>query len=164
VFLAGIAGVLGTNLAARLLDDPEYDVLLVALWAIAAGGIHGLFLYFVVGGLVYLGASFAGSLGSYRRARHVVGYAAAPLALSLLVWPVRIATYGGDSFRRGGSDTGAANRVFEALEVGFLAWAVALVVIGVRTVHGWTWARALAASSLAIALPALALARAFGLL
>jgi hypothetical protein len=27
---------------------------------------------------------------------------------------------------------------------GFVAWAVVLLVIGVRTVHGWTWSRSLA--------------------
>jgi hypothetical protein len=27
---------------------------------------------------------------------------------------------------------------------GFVAWAVVLLVVGVRTVHGWTWTRAVA--------------------
>jgi hypothetical protein len=163
VFLAGIALVLGTTIAGRLLDDPQYDGVLIAVWAIVAGGIHGILAYFVVGAAVYFGASFAGGLGSYRRARHVLGFAAVPLALSLVVWPVRLAVFGSDAFRTGGSDSGAANSVFEALELGFLAWALVLLVIGTRTVHGWTWARALAATALPAALPALALARAYGL-
>jgi hypothetical protein len=163
VFLAGISLVLSTTIAGRLLDDPEYDDLLIAVWAIVAGGIHGIVAYFVVGAAVYLGASFAGGLGSYRRARHVLGFAGVPLALSLLVWPIRIAVYGDDAFRSGGSDDGTANTVFEALELGFLGWALALLVIGTRTVHGWTWPRALAATVLPTALPALALARAYGL-
>jgi hypothetical protein len=163
VFLAGISLVLATTIAGRLLDDPEYDGLLIAVWAIVAGGIHGVAAYFIVGAAVFLGASFAGSLGTYRRARHVLGFAGAPLALSLLMWPVRIAVFGEDTFRSGGSDEGVANGVFEALELAFLAWALALLVVGTRTVHGWTWARALAATVLPAALPALALARASGL-
>lgn len=161
--LAGISLVLGTTIAGRLLDDPEYDALLIAVWAVVAGAIHGIIAYFVVGGAVYFGASFAGGLGSYRRARHMLGFAAVPLALSLAVWPVRLAVFGSDAFRTGGSDTGAANAVFEALELGFLGWALALLVVGTRTVHGWTWARAAAATVLPAALPALALARAYGL-
>jgi hypothetical protein len=163
VFLAGISLVLSTTIAGRLLDDPEYDALLIGVWAILAGGIHGLVAYFVVGGAVYLGASFAGGLGSYRRARHVLGFACVPLALSLVVWPVRLAVFGDDAFRTGGSDNGAGQTVFEAIELAFLSWALVLLVIGLRTVHGWTWPRALAASALPTALPALALARAYGL-
>jgi hypothetical protein len=162
VMLAGISLVLSTTIAGRLLDDPEYDGLLIAVWAIVAGGIHGVVAYFVVGGAVYLGASLAGGLGSYRRARHVLGFAAVPLALSLIVLPIRIAAFGSDGFKSGGSDTGAANAVFEAFEVGFLLWALALLVIGTRTVHGWSWSRALVATVLPAAIPALALARAYG--
>src|SRR5438874_491126 len=39
VFLAGIAAVLASSVAGRLMDDPIYDGLLVAVWAIVAGGI-----------------------------------------------------------------------------------------------------------------------------
>jgi hypothetical protein len=163
VGLAGVSLVLGTTIAGRLLDDPEYDGLLIAVWAIVAGGIHGLLAYFLVGAAVYFCASFAGGLGSYRRARHVLGFASVPLALSLIVWPIRLALFGTDAFRTGGSDAGAANAVFEALELGFLLWALALLVVGTRTVHGWTWSRAVAATVLPAALPALALARAYGL-
>jgi hypothetical protein len=163
VLLAGISLVLGTTIAGRLLDDPEYDGLLIAVWAIVAGGIHGVLAYFLVGGAVYLGASLAGGLGSYRRARHVLGFACVPLALSLLVWPVRLAVHGEDAFRSGGSDTGVSKGVFEASELGFLVWSLVLLAIGTRTVHGWTWPRGLAATALPVALPALALARAHGL-
>jgi hypothetical protein len=163
VLLAGISLVLATTIAGGLLDDPEYDDLLIAVWAIVAGGIHGVLAYFLVGGAVYLGASFAGGLGSYRRARHVLGFACVPLVLSLFVWPVRLAVHGEDAFRSGGSDTGVSKGIFEAIELGFLLWALVLLVIGTRTVHGWTWPRAVAATALPAALPALALARAYGL-
>jgi hypothetical protein len=161
IFLAGIAGVLGTSIAGRLLDDPAFDGLVVLVWAIVGGGVYGLASYFLVGGLVHLGASLLGSLGSYRRARHLLGFAAVPIALSLVVWPVRLALHGSDAFRSGGADGGVED-VFLGVQAGFVVWALALLAVGVRTVHGWSWPRALAAAALPAALPALAFARAFG--
>lgn len=146
VCLAGVAAALGTSTAETLFDDPEYDALLVAVWAVVAGGFLAFTGYFIVGAAVYLGARGLGSVGTFRRARHVLAFAAAPLALSLLVlWPVRLAVFGLDVFRRGGSDEGAAGGVFDALELGFAVWAAALLLVGVRTVHGWSWWRSLAA-------------------
>jgi hypothetical protein len=162
VLLAGIGGVLMTTITGQLMDDPEYDALLIAVWAIVAGAIHGIAAYFVVGVLVLLGASFVGGLGSYRRARHILGFASVPIAASLLVWPVRLAVYGEDSFRTGGADTGTGNGIFEALELGFLGWSLALLAIGIRTVHGWSWPRSLAATAVPALAPALALLRASG--
>jgi hypothetical protein len=164
VFLAGIGGVLMTSITGELLDDPEYDALLIAVWAIVAGAIHGIAAYFVVGVLVLLGASFLGGLGSFRRARHVLGFASVPIAASLLVWPVRIAVYGEGPFRTGGSDAGTGNAIFEALELGFLGWSVVLLAIGIRTVHGWSWPRTLAATAVPALAPVLALLRAYGVI
>ena len=164
VFLAGVAAVLATTSAGRLLDDPEYDSLLVVVWAVVGGGVYGLVSYFVVGAIVFACAHAAGSLGSYRRARHLLGLACVPIALSLALWPVRLALFGDDVFRTGGADSGAADTVFEVLIAGTVGWSAVLLVVGVRTVHGWTWARALAASAPVLALPALAYARALGLL
>ena len=149
VYLAGIAAVLATSTAGTLLDDGEYDSLLVAVWAVIAGGIYGLAGYFIIGGAVYLGARGLGGLGTYRRARHVLGFAAAPLALSLfLVWPLELAVLGDDVFRTGGSDDGLADRVFDSLELGFGLWSAALLLVGVRAVHGWTWSRSLGVMAL----------------
>jgi hypothetical protein len=149
VYLAGIAAVLATSTAGTLLDDGEYDSLLVAVWAVIAGGIYGLAGYFIIGGAVYLGARGLGGLGTYRRARHVLGFAAAPLALSLfLVWPLELAVLGDDVFRTGGSDDGHADRVFDGLELGFALWSGALLLVGVRAVHGWTWSRSLGVMAL----------------
>ena len=83
---------------------------------------------------------------------------------SLLVWPVQLAVYGEDVFRTGGADTGQRRNVFDAIEVGFVGWSLVLLVIGIRTVHGWSWARALAAAAVPVLAPAAALARAFGLI
>jgi hypothetical protein len=164
VFLAGIAGVLSTNLAGRVLDDFEVDALGLAVWAFIAGGLYGIAGYFVLGALVFVGEKLAGSNTSYVRSRHVLGYACVPLALSLLVQPVKIAAYGEDAFRSGGSDTGFGAHVFEAIELVVLAWCATLLVIGVRTVNSWSWWRAFAAALPAFAPTALALARAYGAL
>jgi hypothetical protein len=164
VLLAGIGGVLAADVSGRLLDDPEFDGLLVAVWAFLAGGLYGLTGLFLLGGLLHLGATFAGSLGSFRRTRHIVAFAAVPLMLSLVAWPVRLAVYGEDTLRSRGDDTGVGISVFEALEVGFLAWALALLVLGVRTVHGWSWMRSLAASLPVLAPALLALGSAYDVL
>jgi hypothetical protein len=148
VILAGIAGVLSTSTAAHLLDDKDYDALNVAIWAFFGGGIYGAFSYWVLGALLYAGSRALGSQGTYRRSRHVLAFAAVPIALSLVLWPVKLALYGEDVFRSGGSDSGAA--VFGVLMLAFVLWSVALLVIGVRSVHGWTWGRAAAACAPAV--------------
>ena len=155
VILAGVAGVLWTPVAGRLLDQSGIDGLLVAVWAFIGGGIFGLIVYWTAGAALHGGVRAAGSLGSFRRARHILAFAAAPLALSLIVWPIRLAVYGGDVFRAGGSDKGLGNALFVAVELGFAAWALALLALGVRTVHGWSWARALEGVALAAAIAAL---------
>jgi len=155
VLLGGIAAVLSTHTAGQLLDDSSYDGVLIAVWAFIAGGLYGVFGYFVLGAILHRGVKALGSQGNYRRSRHVLAFAATPIALSLVVWPVKLAVYGGDVFRSGGSDGGSGGYVFDALEVGFLAWAAALLVVGVRAVHGWTWARAAAACALALVVPVL---------
>lgn len=152
VFLAGIAGVLSTTLAGRLLDDPSFDGLLIAVWAFLGGAIYGLIVYWLGGALLHAAGRLLGSGGSYRRARHVLAFAAAPLVLSLLlVWPVRIAVFGGDVFRTGGGDGGVGDTIFEALALAFAAWALVLLVIGVRAVNGWSLTRAAGAVAIAAA-------------
>jgi hypothetical protein len=156
VLLAGIAGVLSTSLAGRLLDLEGFDGVLVAVWAFLGGGFYGLAAFWIVGLLLHAAALGLGGTTSYRQARHVFGFAAAPLALSLfLVWPVRIAVYGGDVFRAGGGDSGLGDKLFEGLVVAAFAWVLALVLVGMRAIHGWTWPRAAAAVAVAAALPAL---------
>jgi hypothetical protein len=155
VGLAGIAGVLWTPVAGRLLDDPAVDTLLVAVWAFVGGGFYGFFGYFVAGGLLFLGLRSAGSAGSYRRARHVLAFALAPVALSLVVvWPIRIAAFGADVFRSGGDDDGLGDLLLGALALVFAGWTALLLVVGVRAVHGWGVAKALEGVALAAAAPA----------
>ncbi len=151
VWLAGISGVLAES--TTYLNDTTRDGLDVALYVFAAGGISGAFAYFVVGFLLYRVARALGSHGRFRRSRHVLAFAATPIALSLVLWPFKLALYGDDWFRSGGRDTGAAGVVFDLLAAGFAAWSLALLVIGVRSVHGWTWQRSLVACAAALVLP-----------
>ena len=53
--LAGMAAVLATPTAADLLDNPEYDALLLAVWTFIAGAIYGATGYFVIGFVVFFG-------------------------------------------------------------------------------------------------------------
>lgn len=153
ILLAGIASVLATPTASDLLDSPDYDGTLVAIWAFIAGGLYGVVGYFVVGFALYFGVRLLGSLGDFRRARQTVGFALVPLALSLLVLlPLRLALYGGDTFRAGGTDEGTGEAALLAVQLAFAAWSLGLLVLGVRATHGWSWLRALAATAAAAAL------------
>lgn len=146
VWLAGMASVLATPTASGLLDDSDYDAVLVAIWTFIAGGVYGFVGYFVLGFGVYFGVRLLGSLGTFRRARQTVGFALVPLAVSLLlVLPLRLAIYGGDTFRGGGADEGSGERLLLGVQLAFAAWSLVLLVLGVRVTHGWAWPRALAA-------------------
>ena len=137
------------------MDDPARDWIVVALWAFLAGGLYGFALYFVVGKVFHVALRRLGSRGSYRRARHVLAFAATPIALALVVyWPVRIAVYGANLFKTGGADGHGAGVVFAWIFYAFVLWALALLLVGVRTVHGWSWGRSLAGVGFAAAIAA----------
>jgi hypothetical protein len=144
VWLAGIAGILATTVASRLLDDVEMDASVIAIWAFFSGGLYGFGLYLIVGKVFEVALRRLGGHGSFRRARHLLAFAAAPLALALFIyWPVRIAIYGEDTFRSGGGDGGTVGTALAWVFYLFVLWALALLVVGVRTVHGWSWRRSL---------------------
>jgi hypothetical protein len=154
VFLAGISGVLLTGARERFLDDPRIDTVLVAVLVFLTGGIYGATTYWLGGGALHFGLRAAGARGSYRRARHLLAFAAAPLALMLLlVWPVRLVLYGADSFRTGGEDEGTGGLVLDGLAAAFVLWSLALLAYGISVVERWTIVRA--AVSLALVLLAL---------
>src|SRR3981081_1651698 len=121
VFLAGIATVLATSTAAHLNNDGSYSPVLIAIWAFFAGSVYGLFGYFAFGAVLHGGVKALGSQGSYRRSRHVLAFALVPVALSLIVWPVKLALYGGDWFRAGGRDTGGGGRAVGPIQFAFFA-------------------------------------------
>jgi hypothetical protein len=133
VVLAGIASVLSTSLARRVLDDPVFSNSVVAVlsWAFIGGLVYGTIVFWLGGVLVHALASALRTGSSYRQARHLVAFAGAPLALSLvLVWPIRIAIYGDDLFRSGGSDSGAGEVAFDILILASYVWTFGLVALG----------------------------------
>lgn len=144
VWLAGISAILATTVASTLLDNFEIDGTVAAIWAFIAGGLYGFFLYYVIGKIFHIALRKLGSRGSYRRARHMLAFAATPIALALFVyWPIRIGVYRVQLFRTGGADGHGAGSVTAWIFYAFVIWALVLLVVGVRTVHGWSWGRAL---------------------
>jgi hypothetical protein len=151
VLLAGLFAVLSTPRFAGLLDEPEVDGLSVVVFALVGAGAYAFVGYFVLGAALKLASG-----APYRFARHVVAYAAAPLALGLVVlWPVRWAAHGSDLFRAGGSDGGADGTIFALAELGFAVWSAALLLAGARYAFRLPWTKAAAVSVLPLTLAAL---------
>src|SRR3954452_23489487 len=134
--LAGMGMLLLTPEASTVLDSSDYDWPVFAIWLFIVGAVMGGFVLWAVGGLLYLAATWLGSLGSYRRARHLVGYALAPLALALVVMlPLRLALFGPHAFMLDGSDSASKGLAVALLGWAFFVWAVALLLVGGRAVH-----------------------------
>ena len=153
--LAGISAVLGSPVARTILNEGGSS-LIVPVWAFAGGAFYALAVYWVGGGLLFGAARRLGGLGSYRRARGIVALASAPIAVALFtLWPLRIAIYGGYLFRWGGDDWGPGDRIFGGLFYAAAGWSALLLLIGVRAVHGWSWARSAGAVALAASVPGL---------
>jgi hypothetical protein len=153
VLLAGVAVVLLAPSTGRLLDQELVDnsAAVLAVLLFLTGAIYGAASYWIGGAALFVGLKGAGSQGSYRRARQLLAFAAAPLVLGLvLVWPVRLAVPGSDTFRSGGGDTGAAVTLFDGILALFAAWAFGLLVYGISVVERWSVLRA--AVSLALML------------
>jgi hypothetical protein len=159
VFLGGIAGVLLAPRFGRLYDDYALDGLDVLLIVVFAGSIYGFFSYYVLGWTLSLGIRAAGGEPHARRCRHVFAFALTPLVLSLLIlWPLRLAMYGGDLFREGGADSGTGGQILRWACVACAAWSLVLLVYGIRTVQRFSWVRAAGASVFGIGLVGLVLA------
>jgi hypothetical protein len=156
VLLAGVAGVLVAPSTGKLLDEPlvENSLAVLAVILFFTGAIYGVATYWIGGAALFVGLKGAGSRASYRRARHLLAYAAAPLVLGLvLVWPVRLAIHGADAFRAGGADSGVSVTVFDAALGVFSLWALALLLYGISVAERWSLVRA--AVSLALMLLAI---------
>ena len=110
VWMAGAAAVLATPTAGALLDKPDYDAALVAVWAFVAGGLYGAVGYFLLGFGLYFGTRLPRSLGSFAangRSSASPSYRSHFRSSSCFRC---VALYGGDAFRGGGADEGAARR------------------------------------------------------
>jgi hypothetical protein len=157
--LAGVGAVLASPTFRHVLNDGDVSLVLVPVLAFISGAFYAVAVYWLGGGLLFGAARRLGGLGSYHRARHLLALSTAPLALTLFtLWPLRILIYGENLFRTGGDDWGPGDRTFGGLLYFAFAWCAILLLIGVRTVHGWTWGRSLATVALAAAVPALIVA------
>ncbi|HZR92866.1 MAG TPA: YIP1 family protein [Gaiellaceae bacterium] len=150
-FLAGIPMFLSlVSLQPPYDRYTSFSELDLVLQTIIGAGLVGLSNFWLGGFLVYLGARGLGALTGFRLGRHLAGLATAPFVVELvLVWPVRLALYGGDLFRSGGADEGTGGDVFRGIDALFLLWAVVLVLVGIRSTQRWTWRRSGAAVGVA---------------
>jgi hypothetical protein len=140
VLLAGMAGVVLSPAWREVLDQPLVDGLSAVVLTFVAGAVEGAVLYLVVGGAVHLAARGMGSQSRFRMTRHVVAFAAVPLALSLaVVVPAAVLAYGGDWFDAGGGDEGTGGRLLIGVGLAFVAWSVGLLVIGLRDTLRLAW-------------------------
>jgi hypothetical protein len=152
IVLAGIAGILLAPETGRWLDQGLVDqsLAVLAVLVFLAGAIYGVATYWLAGAFLYVGLRGAGSQAGYRRARHVLAFAAAPMVLGLvLVWPLRLVVYGRDSFRTGGDDYGTGPLLFDAASGLFALWSLGLLVYGIAVVERWRPLRAVVAVALA---------------
>jgi hypothetical protein len=148
--LAGMAGVLLTPAWGTVMDDSTVDTLVLLVVTFVGGLFYGAAGYFLLGLAVWLGAKAVGVDPSFRVARQIVGFAAFPLALSLVVLvPVVAIGYGEDWFRTGGSDEGSGRAVVTAIGLVFVVWWAVLVALGLRTTFRLPWRGVLGALLLA---------------
>jgi hypothetical protein len=147
-FFAGVALTLLSSQAGSFADDPARAGIVIPVWLFIAGLFVGVVNYWLGGGVLYLALDWLGAKGSWRQARHLLALAAVPLALSLVLLPVRLALYGDDIFRSGGADSGSGAHVFTVLAAGFALWSLALLAVGIRVVEGWSWPRTIGAVGL----------------
>jgi hypothetical protein len=155
VILAGIASAILTPVWGGLLDDSDVDGVVAAVLTFIGGALNGAIDYYLLGLAVWFGLRSAGSEAPFRQARQLVGFAAAPIAVSLFVTlPVALIAYGGDFFRSGGSDEGTGRWIVVGLGLAFAAWALALLVSGLRVT--FRLARIGVATALALATVVLA--------
>jgi hypothetical protein len=138
--LAGIAGVLLAPAWGTVMDDGSVDTIVLVVVTFIAGLIYGAGGYFLLGFVVWLGAKAVGVNPSARIARQLVGFAALPFALSLvIVLPAIAIGFGEDWFRSGGDDEGTAGRVVVGIGLVFAAWSLALLALGLRVTFRLPW-------------------------
>ena len=122
-FAAGVAAALAVG-GGELRD---LDALESLVWIFLSGLSLGFLLYWIVGGALAFVVRRLGGTGGSRRTRHVLAFSFAPLALALLVW-----------------------LVWPPLLVALAASSLALLLLGLREVYGWSLARAAAAAVLSV--------------
>ena len=134
----------GDPVAGRLLDDPVRRRLARRRLGVPRRRLYGVAVYFVGRRRPARSACAPSGATAATGARATCSrFAAAPLALSLarlLADPDRDLRRRPVPHRRLGRRTAATSS--PTCFYVFVVWALVLLVVGVRTVHGWTWARA----------------------
>jgi hypothetical protein len=122
-FAAGIA--VGLGIGGDELED--LDALDSIVWVFISGLAIGFALYWIAGWALAFVVRRLGGTGSPRRVRHVLAYSFAPLVFALPVW-----------------------LIWPPLLLVLAVWSVALLLVGLRQIYGWSWARAGSAVVLAL--------------
>ena len=136
VILAGMAGIILTPTWGTQFDDATVDWLVLAVVTFIGGIFYGAAGYFLLGLAVWLGARGVGGDAPARRARHVLAFACVPLALSIVVTlPLALVAFGADFFRSGGSDDGTGRAIVLSIGLGFIAWSLCLLALGLRITY-----------------------------
>lgn len=121
-FAAGVAAALAAG-GEQLRD---LDALESLVWVFITGLAFGFALYWIVGWALAFVVRRLGGGGSRQRTRHVLAFSFAPLALALLAW-----------------------LIWAPLLAVLAAATLALLVVGLRDVYGWSVARSGGAVALA---------------
>jgi hypothetical protein len=140
VIVAGMAGILLTPAWGTLLDEESLDWLVLAVVTFIGGLLYGAAGYFLLGFVVWLGARGVGVDTRPRKTRQVVGFAALPLAISIVITlPAIVLAFGTDWFRTGGSDDGTGRVVVVSAGLVFALWSLVLLALGLRTTFELPW-------------------------
>jgi hypothetical protein len=122
-FAAGVAAALGAG-GDELRDLDALDSL---VWIFLTGVSLGFALYWIGGSALAFVVRRLGGTGSPRRARHVLAFSFAPLVPAFVAW-----------------------LLWPPLLLGLVAAGIALLLVGLREVYGWSVARAGGAVALAV--------------
>ena len=155
VIVAGMAGILLTPTWGTLLDTESLDWMVLAVVTFIGGLLYGAAGYFLLGVVLWIGIHAVGLDTRGRKARQLLGFAALPFALSILITaPVIVAAFGYDWFRTGGSDDGTGRAVVLAIGLAFALWSLGLLALGLRTTLELPWRGVIGALSLVVVIVA----------
>jgi hypothetical protein len=105
----------------------DLDALNSLVWIFLTGLALGFVLYWILGSALAFTVRRLGGAGSPRRVRHVLAFSFAPLIPALLAW-----------------------LIWPPLLIGLALLSLALLLVGLREVYGWSLARAASATVLAV--------------
>jgi hypothetical protein len=143
VIVAGMAGILLTPAWGTLLDEESLDWIVLAVVTFIGGLLYGAAGYFLLGFVVWVDTRS-------RPPRQLVGFAAFPFALSIVVTlPAITLGFGSDWFRTGGSDDGTGRVIVISVGLAFALWSLGLLAVGLRTTFELPWRGVIGALALA---------------